>query len=80
MPRGIRVNAISPGPITTPIYGKLGLPREALDGFATTMRDGNPMKRFGTAEEVARAALFLGFEASYTTGAELPVDGGLSQL
>jgi NAD(P)-dependent dehydrogenase (short-subunit alcohol dehydrogenase family) len=80
LPRGIRVNAVSPGPITTPIYGKLGMPQEMLDGFATTMRDGNPMKRFGTAEEVARAALFLGFEASYTSGAELPVDGGLSQL
>lgn len=80
MPRGIRVNAVSPGPIDTPIYGKLGLPKAALDGFQTQMREGNPMKRFGTSEEVARAALFLGFEASYTTGAELPVDGGHTQL
>ena len=80
LPRGIRVNAVSPGPITTPIYGKLGMPQDMLDGFGASMRDGNPMKRFGTAEEVARAALFLGFEASYTSGAELPVDGGLSQL
>ena len=44
------------------------------------MRDGNPMKRFGTSEEVAKAVLFLAFDATYTTGAELPVDGGWSQL
>jgi NAD(P)-dependent dehydrogenase (short-subunit alcohol dehydrogenase family) len=80
LPKGIRVNAVSPGPITTPIYGKLGLPKEAQDGFVAQMTEGNPMKRFGTSEEVARAALFLGFDATYTTGAELPVDGGLTQL
>lgn len=78
--RGIRVNAVSPGPISTPIYGKLGLPKEALDGFQAQMREGNPMKRFGTSEEVARAALYLAFDATYTTGAELPVDGGMTQL
>ena len=38
------------------------------------------MKRFGTAEEIAKAALFLAFDATFTTGAELPVDGGWSQL
>jgi NAD(P)-dependent dehydrogenase (short-subunit alcohol dehydrogenase family) len=38
------------------------------------------MKRFGEAEEVAKAAAFLAFDATYTTGAELPVDGGASQL
>jgi NAD(P)-dependent dehydrogenase (short-subunit alcohol dehydrogenase family) len=80
LPKGIRVNAVSPGPISTPIYDKLGLPAEARAGFETQMREGNPMKRFGQAEEVARAALFLGFDATYTTGAELPVDGGLTQL
>ncbi len=80
LPRGIRVNAVSPGPVTTPIYGKLGLPAPALDGFQAQMREMNPMKRFGTPDEVARAALFLGFDASYTTGAELPVDGGVTQL
>lgn len=72
----IRVNAVSPGPIATPIFGKMDMPREALDGFAQMV----PMKRLGDADEVARAALFLGFEASFTTGAELPVDGGFSQL
>ncbi|MFO0660920.1 MAG: SDR family oxidoreductase [Polyangiaceae bacterium] len=80
LPHGIRVNSVSPGPITTPIYDKLGLPPEAVEGFQSQMRDSNPMKRFGNPEEVARAALFLGFDATYTTGAELPVDGGLTQL
>jgi NAD(P)-dependent dehydrogenase (short-subunit alcohol dehydrogenase family) len=78
--KGIRVNAVSPGPISTPIYDKLGLPADARAGFEAQMREGNPMKRFGQSEEVARAALFLAFDASYTTGAELPVDGGLTQL
>ena len=44
------------------------------------MTEANPMKRFGTPEEVAKAVLFLGFDATFTTGAELPVDGGWSQL
>lgn len=80
LPAGVRVNAVSPGPIETPIYGKLGLSAEHRAGFEAQMREQNPMKRFGLADEVAAAALFLGFGATYTTGAELPVDGGLSQL
>ena len=44
------------------------------------MREANPMKRFGRPEEVGKAVLFLAFEATYTTGAELAVDGGASQL
>ena len=80
LPKGIRVNAVSPGPITTLIFAKLGLASEERAGFETTMREGNPMKRFGTAEEVAKAVLFLAADATYTTGAELPVDGGLTQL
>jgi NAD(P)-dependent dehydrogenase (short-subunit alcohol dehydrogenase family) len=80
LPRGIRVNAVSPGPITTPIYGKLGLAAGALEGFQAHMAETNPMKRFGNSEQVARAAVFLAFDATYTTGAELPVDGGLTQL
>ena len=80
LPQGVRVNAVSPGPIETPIYGKLGMPQQAVDAFAAQMREGNPMKRFGAAEEVARAALYLAFDATYSTGTELPVDGGLTQL
>jgi NAD(P)-dependent dehydrogenase (short-subunit alcohol dehydrogenase family) len=44
------------------------------------MPETNPMKRFGRPQEVARAAAFLAFEATFTTGAELAVDGGASQL
>lgn len=80
MPRNIRVNAVSPGPISTPIFSKMGAPAEALDGMAEQFRQMVSMKRFGNPEEVAQAAIFLGFEATFTSGAELPVDGGLSQL
>ena len=80
MPRGIRVNAVSPGPIETPIVTKVGLSEEAIAQFGAQMRESNPMKRFGQSEEVARAVAFLAFEATYTTGAEFPVDGGASQL
>ncbi|MEZ4295014.1 MAG: SDR family oxidoreductase [Polyangiaceae bacterium] len=78
VPRGIRVNAVSPGPIDTPIYGKLGL-GEHTDGFKAQMTAMNPMKRFGQPEEVARAVLFFASDASsFVTGAELAVDGGFS--
>jgi NAD(P)-dependent dehydrogenase (short-subunit alcohol dehydrogenase family) len=80
LPRGIRVNAVSPGPILTPIFDKMGLPPEARAGFEAQMREQVPMKRLGQPEEVARAALYLAFDATFTTGAELPVDGGLTQL
>ena len=80
LPRGIRVNAVSPGPIHTPILDKVGLPKEMAAQFETQMREGNPMKRFGQAEEVARAVAFLAFEATFTMGEELHVDGGMSQL
>jgi NAD(P)-dependent dehydrogenase (short-subunit alcohol dehydrogenase family) len=80
LPRKIRVNAVSPGPIETPIFGKMGIPEAAREETARQFAESVPMKRFGRAEEVARAALYLGFDATFTTGAELPVDGGLSQL
>ncbi len=80
LPRGVRVNAVSPGPIETPIFGKMELPADVKDGLRSQLEQGNPMKRFGHADEVATAALFLAFDATYTTGAELPVDGGVSQL
>jgi NAD(P)-dependent dehydrogenase (short-subunit alcohol dehydrogenase family) len=79
--RGIRVNVVSPGPISTPIYGKLGLPKEALDAFAANIVSQVPLKRFGRPEEVAQTALFLASSASsYVTGIELNVDGGLGQV
>jgi len=67
--RGIRVNVVSPGPISTPIYGKLGLSKEALEGFAANIGAQVPMKRFGAPEEVANAVLFLASkDSSYITG------------
>jgi NAD(P)-dependent dehydrogenase (short-subunit alcohol dehydrogenase family) len=80
LPRKIRVNAVSPGPIETPIFDKMGIPEDAKADAARQFTEMVPMKRFGRPEEVARAALYLGFDATFTTGAELPVDGGLSQL
>lgn len=78
---GVRVNAVSPGPIETPIYGKLGMSADQLAGFQKGMAASNPMKRFGSADEVAKAVLFLtSSDASYTTGAELTVDGGFVQM
>jgi NAD(P)-dependent dehydrogenase (short-subunit alcohol dehydrogenase family) len=79
LPRGVRVNAVSPGPIDSGILEK-AMPKEAVAQTRQQMIDGNPMKRFGWPEEVAKAVAFLAFEATYTTGAELAVDGGGSQL
>lgn len=79
LPRGIRVNAVSPGFVKTPTMGVPGAPEEMLAAFEKEGTELTPMRRIGTAEEVARAALFLAFEATFTTGVELPVDGGLGQ-
>jgi NAD(P)-dependent dehydrogenase (short-subunit alcohol dehydrogenase family) len=79
--RGIRVNVVSPGPIATPIYGKLGLPKESVDAFAANIVSQVPLKRFGQPEEVAQTVLFLASCASsYITGVELNVDGGIGQV
>ena len=79
--RGIRVNAVSPGPIATPIYGRLGLPKEAVDAMASSILATVPMKRFGRPEEIAKTVLFLASpDASYITGVEVNVDGGVGQV
>jgi NAD(P)-dependent dehydrogenase (short-subunit alcohol dehydrogenase family) len=79
--RGIRVNAVAPGPIVTPIFGRTGLSKEAFDEIAKEMVAMNPMKRFGQPEEVAGAVAFLASQdASYITGVELNVDGGYGQI
>jgi len=80
LPREIRVNAVTPGPIDTTIIGKAFPDKDVAAQVTREMREANPMKRFGTSEEIAKAVLFLAFDATFTTGAELPVDGGWSQL
>ena len=79
--RGIRVNAVAPGPIVTPIFGRAGLSKEAVDDFAKEIVAKVPMKRFGQPEEVASAVAFLASQdASYITGVEINVDGGMGQI
>lgn len=79
--RGIRVNTVAPGPIVTPIFGRTGLPQEAVDEFAKTVLSKVPMKRFGKPEEVAGVVAFLASsDASYITGVEINVDGGMGQI
>lgn len=79
LPRGIRVNAVSPGPIDTGILESM-MSKEEAEAFKARMVADTPMGRFGGVEEIAGAAAFLAFDATFTTGAELAVDGGRTQL
>lgn len=80
-PRGIRVNSVSPGPIGTPIWGKTGLTEEQTQEAGGEMVKQIPAGRFGTAEEIADAVLFLASdESKYVVGADLYVDGGIGQV
>lgn len=81
IPRGIRVNTVTPGPIETPIYSKMKLSEEQLKGFASEIQNNTPIGRFGAVEEIASVALFLASEdSSYLVGSEVVADGGFSQL
>ncbi|MBV9612199.1 MAG: SDR family oxidoreductase [Acidobacteriaceae bacterium] len=76
--RGIRVNAISPGPIATPLYGKLGLSAAELRATSEALENQIPAKRFGKPSEIASAVVFLASdESAFTVGSELIIDGGL---
>jgi NAD(P)-dependent dehydrogenase (short-subunit alcohol dehydrogenase family) len=80
-PRGIRVNAVSPGPLSTSFVSKLGLSEKQLNEAAAATKDQVPLHRFGEAVEIANAAVFLASDdSSFMTGSEMVVDGGLTQL
>ncbi len=81
--RGIRVNTISPGPIDTPLYlpAKMGMTQEQVEALAAGILQKNPMKRFGSPDEVAKVALFLASsDSSFVIGEEIIVDGGTITL
>ncbi len=79
--RGIRVNAISPGPVATPIYTRAGLSEDEIEAMGAGMADQIPLKRFAEPREIASAVLFLASsDSSYVVGTELVVDGGWTQI
>jgi NAD(P)-dependent dehydrogenase (short-subunit alcohol dehydrogenase family) len=79
--RNIRVNAVAPGPIATPIISRTGAPQTVIDEITKILIATVPMKRLGTPEEVAATVAFLASsDASYVTGVEIDVDGGRGQI
>lgn len=81
LPRGARVNVVSPGPVTTPLHGKLGLDAATLATTAASIQAAIPLGRFGTPEEVASTVLHLASpESAFIVGTEIIIDGGMSQL
>jgi NAD(P)-dependent dehydrogenase (short-subunit alcohol dehydrogenase family) len=78
-PKGIRVNAVSPGPIETPIFSKLGLSEEELAGMAESIAAQIPLQKFGKVVDIANAFVYLASDdAAFVTGAQLVVDGGFT--
>jgi len=81
LPRGARVNVISPGPVSTPIYGKLGLDSATLADTAAQIKSQIPLGRFGESSEIAATVLHLAAsESGFIVGTEIIADGGMSQL
>jgi NAD(P)-dependent dehydrogenase (short-subunit alcohol dehydrogenase family) len=79
--RGIRVNALCPGPTDTPVYQRQGLPPELVPHMMERLKSIVPQRRLAAPIEIARAALFLASDdASFITGEELVAAGGLSAL
>jgi NAD(P)-dependent dehydrogenase (short-subunit alcohol dehydrogenase family) len=79
--RGIRVNVVSPGPIQTPIFGRMGMSEAEIDAVGKQLTSLVPMKRVGQPSEIAKAVTFLASDdASFITGSQLLVGGGLSEL
>jgi len=80
-PKGIRVNSLSPGPIDTPIFNRMGLPEENIDSAKESFKSMVPLQRFADPAEMANVALFLSStDSSYVTGADIAADGGLAQV
>jgi NAD(P)-dependent dehydrogenase (short-subunit alcohol dehydrogenase family) len=81
LPLGVRVNVVSPGPVTTPLYGKLGFDAATLETVAAQIQNQIPLRRFGKPEEIAATVLHLSAsESGFIVGTEIIADGGMSQL
>ena len=79
--RGVRANVVSPGPVSTPIYDKLGLSQADLSGMKDYLIGAIPAGRFGEPDEIASAVVHLASDESrYTVGSEMIVDGGMSNI
>ena len=79
--RRVRINVISPGPIDTPLFDKLGLPADQVHTMAAGIVSQIPLARFGNADEVAKAVLFLASDDStFILGEEIIIDGGMATL
>lgn len=79
-PRNIRVNTVSPGLVDTPTFGKIGLTPTQIEGFIADMKTRIPLRRIGNPEEIAATALYLAADATYVTGGETIVGGGLVNI
>ena len=81
LPRGVRVNVVSPGPVTTPIFDRMGLSKDEARQMKERIADRVPLKRFGDPDEIAAAVLYLcSPESAFVVGTELVVDGGMIQI
>jgi len=81
LPAGVRVNVVSPGPVETPLYGKLGLDQATLEATAAQIQSQVPLGRFGKPAEIASTVLHLSSpESAFIVGSEIVTDGGMSQL
>jgi NAD(P)-dependent dehydrogenase (short-subunit alcohol dehydrogenase family) len=79
--RGVRVNVVSPGPVTTPILDRMGLSAEETRQLRERITEQVPLKRFGNPDEIAAAVLYLSSsESAFVVGTELVVDGGMIQV
>jgi NAD(P)-dependent dehydrogenase (short-subunit alcohol dehydrogenase family) len=79
--RGVRVNAVSPGPVETPIFGRMNVPEEQLKQTKEWFAQQVPLKRFAQPDEIAEAVLYLSSsQSSFVVGTELVVDGGMIGL